>query len=183
MILQIYLYGSNILREKTEPVTPDYPDLKQLIDNMYETMHKADGVGLAAPQVGIAIRLFVVDATPMTDEYPEAKDFKKTFINPTIIETSGEPFCYQEGCLSIPNIREEIVRDSIVKIKYFDENFNEHTEVYDGIVSRIVQHEYDHIEQIMFTDHMSQLKKKLLKRKLDNIKDGKSMPSYKTRLN
>jgi peptide deformylase len=183
MILQIYLYGSNVLREKTELVTPDYADLKQLIDNMYETMHNAEGVGLAAPQVGIAIRLFVVDANSMVDEYPEAKGFKKTFINPTIIETYGEPFAYKEGCLSIPNIREEIVRDSKVKIKYFDEDFNEHTDVYDGIISRIVQHEYDHVEQIMFTDRLSQLKKKLLKRKLEGIKDGKSKPSYKTRVN
>jgi peptide deformylase len=172
-----------VLREKTELVTPDYPELKQLIDNMYETMHNAEGVGLAAPQIGKAIRLLVVDASPMADEYPEAKEFKKTFINPTIIETYGESFSYQEGCLSIPNIREEIVRDSIVKIKYFDENFNERTDIYDGIVSRIVQHEYDHIEQTLFTDRVSQLKKKLLKRKLDNIRNGKSMPSYKARIN
>jgi peptide deformylase len=172
-----------VLREKTEPVTPDYPDLKQLIDNMYETMHNAEGVGLAAPQIGRAIRLFVIDASPMADEYPEAREFKKIFINPTIIETSGESFSYQEGCLSIPNIREEVVRDSIIKIKYFDENFNEHTDIYDGIVSRIVQHEYDHIEQTVFTDRVSQLKKKLLKRKLDNIRNGKNMPSYKARVN
>ncbi|MDR1584221.1 MAG: peptide deformylase [Prevotellaceae bacterium] len=183
MVLQIYLYGANVLREKTEPVTPDYPDLKQLIDNMYETMSNAEGVGLAAPQVGKAIRLFVVDASPMVDDYPDAKDFKKTFINPTIIETYGEPFAYKEGCLSVPNIREEIVRDSMVKIKYFDEDFNEHTDVYDGIVSRIIQHEYDHVEQIMFTDRLSQLKKKLLKRKLDDIKDGKNKPPYKVRIN
>jgi peptide deformylase len=183
MILQIYLYGSNILRETTEPVPPDYSGLKSLIDNMYDTMHNAEGVGLAAPQIGKAIRLFVVDANPMADEYPEAKDFKKVFINPTIIETSGEPFTYREGCLSIPDIREEIVRDSVVKIKYFDEHFNEHTDVYDGVVSRIVQHEYDHIEQTLFTDRTSQLKKKLLKRKLDNIRNGKSMPAYKVRIN
>jgi peptide deformylase len=183
MILQIYLYGSNVLREETKPVTPDYPDLKQLIDNMYETMYNAEGVGLAAPQVGCALRLFVVDANPMSEDYPEAKDFKKTFINPTIIETSGEPFSYEEGCLSIPNIREDIVRDSVVKIHYFDEDFKEHTDVYEGIVSRIVQHEYDHVEQIMFTDRMSQLKKKLLKKKLDNIRNGKNMPFYKARIN
>jgi peptide deformylase len=172
-----------VLRSKTEPVRPDYADLKQLIDNMYETMYNADGVGLAAPQIGRTIRLFIVDASPMADEYPEAKDFKRTFINPEIIETYGEPFVYREGCLSVPNIREEVERNSIVKIKYFDENFNEHTDIYEGIVSRIVQHEYDHIEQIMFTDHISQLKKKLLKRKLGNIKDGKNMPSYKSRIN
>jgi peptide deformylase len=172
-----------VLREKTELVTPDYADLKQLIDDMYETMYSAEGIGLAAPQVGKAIRLFIVDASPLSDEYPEAKDFKKTFINPTIIETSGEPFSYREGCLSVPNIHEEIVRNSVVKIKYFDENFVEHTDVYDGIVSRIVQHEYDHVEQIVFTDRVSQLKKKLLKRKLDNIKNGKSMPAYKARIN
>jgi peptide deformylase len=150
---------------------------------MYETMYNAEGVGLAAPQIGKPIRLFIVDADPLSDEYPDVKGFKKTFINPTIIETYGEPFSYQEGCLSVPNIREEIVRDSIIKIKYFDENFDEHIDVYDGIVSRIVQHEYDHVEQIVFTDHVSQLKKKLLKRKLDNIKNGKNMPSYKARIN
>jgi peptide deformylase len=119
----------------------------------------------------------------MAEEYPEAKDFKKTFINPTIIETSGESFIYEEGCLSIPNIREDITRDSMVKIRYFDEDFNEHTDVYEGIISRIVQHEYDHVEQLMFIDRVSQLKKKLLKRKLDNIKNGKNMPSYKARIN
>ncbi|MDR1887028.1 MAG: peptide deformylase [Prevotellaceae bacterium] len=183
MILPIYLYGSNVLREKTEPVTPDYPDLKQLIDNMFETMHHAEGVGLAAPQIGKAIRLFVIDADLIAEEYPEAKDFKKAFINPEIIETGGESFVYREGCLSIPNIREDIARDSMVKIKYFDENFTEHTDVFDGIISRIIQHEYDHVEQIMFTDRLSQLKKKLLKRKLDCIKNGKNVPSYKARIN
>jgi peptide deformylase len=177
------LYGSTVLREKTEFITPDYPDLKQLIDNMFETMYNAEGVGLAAPQIGKAIRLFVVDASSMADEYPEIKNFKKVFINPVILETSGESYSSKEGCLSVPNIREEIVRDSIVKIKYFDENFNEYTDVYDGIISRIVQHEYDHIEQIIFTDRMSQLKKKLLKSKLDNIKNGKNITSYKARIN
>jgi peptide deformylase len=172
-----------VLRQKTELVTPDYEDLKQLIDNMYETMYAAEGVGLAAPQIGKALRLFVVDASPMAEEYPEAKGFKKTFINPTIIETYGESFSYEEGCLSIPNIREDVVRESIVKIKYFDEDFNERTDVYEGIISRIVQHEYDHVEQVMFTDRVSQLKKKLLKRKLDNIKSGKNMPAYKARIN
>jgi peptide deformylase len=172
-----------VLRQKTELVTPDYADLKQLIDNMYETMYNAEGVGLAAPQVGKALRLFIVDANPMTEEYPEVKGFKKTFINPTIIETYGESFSYEEGCLSIPNIREDVVRNSIMKIKYFDEDFNEHIDVYEGIISRIVQHEYDHVEQVMFIDRLSQLKKKLLKRKLDNIKNGKNMPSYKARIN
>jgi peptide deformylase len=183
MILSIYLYGSTVLRKKTELVTPDYPDLKQLIDNMFETMKNAEGIGLAAPQIGKSIRLFVVDASPMADEYPEAKNLKKVFINPTIHETFGESVAYKEGCLSIPDIREEIIRNKTVKINYFDENFNEHTDVFDGVISRIIQHEYDHIEQIVFTDRISQLKKKLLKRKLDNIKDGKNIPSYKIRIN
>jgi peptide deformylase len=183
MILPIYLYGSAILHEKTESVTADYPDLQQLIDDMYETMHQAEGVGLAAPQIGKSIRLFVIDADPHSDEYPEAKGFKKTFINPTIIETSGESLIYKEGCLSVPDIREDITRNSVVKINYFDEHFDEHTDVYDGIISRIVQHEYDHIEQTVFVDRISQLKKKLLKRKLDNIKQGKNKPIYKTRVN
>jgi len=183
MILSIYLYGSNVLREKAKLVTPDYPDLKQLIDNMYETLYNAEGVGLAAPQVGKPIRLFVVDANAMAEEYPDAKDFKKIFINPLILEKSGNPWVYKEGCLSIPEIREDIVRESIVKIRYLDENFNEHTDVFEGIISRIVQHEYDHVDQIMFTDRLSQLKKKLMKRKLDNIKNGKNMPFYKSRIN
>jgi peptide deformylase len=170
-----------VLREKSELVTPDYPDLKQLIDNMYETMYNAEGVGLAAPQVGKPIRLFVVHAKDEDD--PKAENFKKTFINPLILEKSGDMFAYKEGCLSIPELREDIVRESIVKIKYFDEDFNEHTDVYDGTISRIIQHEYDHVEQIMFTDRLSQLKKKLVKKKLDNIKNGKNMPSFKARIN
>ncbi|MDR3246520.1 MAG: peptide deformylase [Prevotellaceae bacterium] len=181
MILPIYLYGASVLREKAELVTPDYPDLKQLIDNMFETMYNAEGIGLAAPQVGKPIRLFVVD-TANADE-PETERFKKAFINPVILEKSGELFSYKEGCLSIPNIREDVVRESIVKIRYFDEDFNEHTDVYDGTVARVIQHEYDHIEQIMFTDLLSQLKKKLLKKKLDNIKNGKNMPSFKAKIN
>jgi peptide deformylase len=172
-----------VLREKAKLVTPDYPDLKQLIDNMYETLYNAEGVGLAAPQVGKPIRLFVVDANAMAEEYPDAKDFKKIFINPLILEKSGNPWVYKEGCLSIPEIREDIVRESVVKIRYLDENFNEHTDVFEGIISRIIQHEYDHVDQIMFTDRLSQLKKKLMKRKLDNIKNGKNMPFYKSRIN
>lgn len=182
MILPIYLYGSNVLREESKIIEPDFPELNKLIEDMFETMYNAEGVGLAAPQVGKSIRLFVVDATPMSDDDPKAKDFKKAFINPKILERYGDPFVFREGCLSIPDIREDVVRDSIIKIQYFDENFNEYTEVYDGMVARIIQHEYDHIEQIMFTDHLSQLKKKLIKKKLTNIKNGKNQPDYKSKL-
>ena len=182
MILPIYLYGSEVLREESKPIEKDYPGLKTLVEDMFETMYNADGVGLAAPQIGKAIRLFVVDASPMSDDDPKAEGFKKAFINPEILERYGNPFTFKEGCLSIPNVREDVVRDSIIKIKYFDEDFNEHVETFDGVVARIIQHEYDHIEQILFTDHLSQLKKKLIKKKLSNIKEGKSNPSYKARL-
>jgi len=183
MILPIYLYGSTVLRNENKSVVPDYPDLKQLIANMYETMYNAEGVGLAAPQVGVSLRLFVVDAAPMSEDDSNAEGFKKTFINPEIIETSGEPFLFKEGCLSVPDIKENVLRDSIVKLKYYDEDFNEHIDTYDGIIARIIQHEYDHIEQILFTDRLSQLKKKLLKKKLNSIKEKKNNPFYKSKVN
>jgi peptide deformylase len=164
-------------------VQPDYPELKQLVSDMYETMYNADGVGLAAPQVGLSIRLFVVDANPLSDTDPKAHGFKKAFINPEILERSGEITAYKEGCLSIPHINEEVMRESVVKIRYFDEDFNEHIDVFDGVAARIIQHEYDHLEQVLFTDLLSQLKKKLLKKKLNNIKCGKDKPSYKAKVN
>ena len=182
MILPIYLYGSNCLREKTETVTPDYPELKQLIANMYDTMYNADGVGLAAPQIGKALRLFVVDADPMKKNEPRAAGLKKTFINPEILERGGEMCSAPEGCLSIPDFNEDVVRPDIITVKYLDEDFNEHVETFDGIIARIIQHEYDHIEQILFPDLLSQLKKKLVRRKLDKIRTGKVKASYNTRI-
>ncbi|MDR2425447.1 MAG: peptide deformylase [Prevotellaceae bacterium] len=182
MILPIYLYGSSCLREKTQTVAPDYPDLKQLIANMYDTMYNADGVGLAAPQIGRSIRLFVVDADPVKNRDSRATGFRQTFINPQILERSGEMCSASEGCLSIPDIHEEVVRNDVITVKYFDENFNEHLDTFAGIVARIVQHEYDHIEQILFPDHFSQLKKKLVRRKLDKIRTGKIQPEYRSRI-
>jgi peptide deformylase len=179
MILPIYAYGSPVLRKKGEEISADYPNLKELIANMYETMYESDGIGLAAPQIGLAIRLFIVDGSPIEDIQPES--FKQTFINPQIIEESGEPWKYEEGCLSIPGIREAVSRQPILKIKYLDEDFKEHTQTFDGMAARIIQHEYDHIEGKLFTDHINPLKRNLLKGKLNNITQGKVEHHYKMR--
>jgi peptide deformylase len=146
---------------------------------MWETMYYADGVGLAAPQTGMSIRMFVIDASSGADEEPELKDFKKVFINPEIIELSGEKWAFNEGCLSLPEIREDVLRPDEVRIKYFDENFGEHDEVYKGYAGRIIQHEYDHLEGKLFTDYLSPLRKRLLKSKLNDIARGRIQPHYK----
>lgn len=179
MILPVVVYGHPVLRKVAEDITPDYEGLSQLIDNMFQTMYKAEGVGLAAPQVGQAIRLFVIDASPMEEDYPELKDFKKTFINAHIVETSGEIVSDSEGCLSLPGIREDVKRPSTVRIKYVDENFVEHDEVYSGWGARVIMHEYDHIDGKMFVDHLSPLKKKFIKGKLLNITKGNVDVSYR----
>ncbi|MDR2562357.1 MAG: peptide deformylase [Prevotellaceae bacterium] len=180
MILPIYLSGSNVLRKECEPLTPDYEGLQQLILDMFETMYNADGVGLAAPQIGKSIRLFVIDSSPMYDDDPNAKGFKKVFINPEILEYSGEESKFREGCLSIPEIHEEVVRKSKIKIRYFDSDFNEHIEEYDGIRARVIMHEYDHIEGVLFVDLLSPLRRKLIKKRLENIAAGKTQTNYKT---
>jgi peptide deformylase len=182
MILPIYLYGSGVLRAKTLPATPDYPGLKQLISDMYETMYAAEGVGLAAPQAGVSIRLFVVDASELSDEEPSAEGFRQVFVNPEILERSGARVLRSEGCLSLPNLKADVLRESIVKIRYFDENFVEHTEVFDGVIARIIQHEYDHLEGILYPDLLSPLKKKLMKRKLDGIRSGANKAHYRSRI-
>lgn len=188
MILPIVAYGDPVLRKKAGEIGPEYPKLKELLENMFDTMYTAAGVGLAAPQIGLPIRVFVVDASPFADDEdltPEEqemlKDFKKVFINATILEESGEEWNFNEGCLSIPDIREDVSRKGIVKIEYYDESFNKHTEVYDGLVARVIQHEYDHIEGILFTDKLSTLKKRLLKGKLGNISKGKISVDYRMR--
>lgn len=181
MILPIYVYGSPVLRRKAEAISADYPELKQLIADMFETMYNAEGVGLAAPQIGKAIRLFVIDASPMDEDEPELKHYKKVFINPEILERFGKPFAYREGCLSLPELREDVVRESEIRIRYFDEDFNEHVEEVKGMAARIIQHEYDHIDGILFTDHLSPLRKKLVKKKLNNIAEGKTGTFYKTK--
>lgn len=188
MILPITAYGDPVLKTKAKEITPDYPKLKELIDNMFDTMYGAHGVGLAAPQVGLSIRLFVVDASPMADdeEYTEEevnqlKNFKKVFINPQITEETGIEWDFNEGCLSIPDVREDVKRKSALSITYQDENFVLHTENYEGVAARIIQHEYDHIEGILFTDKLSPFKKRLLKGKLTNISKGNIKVDYKMR--
>jgi peptide deformylase len=179
MKLPIIGYGHALLRRVAEPVTADYPELEKLIEDMYETMCAASGVGLAAPQVNRSIRLFVVDAGPFGETYPEAKDFKRTFINPKILETRGDAWRFNEGCLSVPHINEDVLRPAEVKMEYQNENFEEKEEWFSGICARIIQHEYDHLEGKMFVDRISNLKRTLLKRKLNDIINGKIHTDYK----
>ena len=186
MILPIVAYGDPILKKVGEEIDENYPDLKQLIASMWDTMYKASGVGLAAPQIGKSIRLFIVDASPFADdeEYSEDdrkifKDFKKVFINPYIVEEEGKEWTFNEGCLSIPEIREDVNRKPDITINYLDENFVEHEETYTGIPARIIQHEYDHIVGVLFTDRISPLKKRVLKKKLANIAKGNIDVRYK----
>ncbi len=188
MILPIVAYGDPVLRKKCKEIGPDYPNLKELIENMWETMYQAYGVGLAAPQVGVPIRLFMIDPTAFADddsleekEKEVLTNLKKVFINPVIISEEGEEWAFNEGCLSIPDVREDVFRKSIITIEYQDEDFNKHTETYDGIAARVIQHEYDHIEGILFTDKLSSLKKRLIKGKLANISKGKIEAEYRMR--
>ena len=179
MILPIVAYGDPVLRKETEAITKDYPDLDTVIENMFETMYAARGIGLAAPQVNMPIRLFIVDATPFEDDEDLSEEeqkfvstFKKVFINARILEESGDEWAFNEGCLSIPDVREDVFRKPNIVIEYEDENFKKHTDTFSGIVARIIQHEYDHIEGILFTDKLSPLKKRLIKSKLANISKG-----------
>lgn len=187
MILPIVAYGTPVLKKKGKDITPEYPAFEQLLVNMWETMYEANGVGLAAPQVGIAIRLFIVDASPFADddelteeEQKQLTGFKKVFINPQI-EESGEEWAFNEGCLSIPDVREDVYRQEEIQIRYWDENFKEHTEQYTGLVARVIQHEFDHIEGVLITDKLSPLKKRLIKGKLNNIAKGNIDVDYKMR--
>jgi peptide deformylase len=182
MTLPIVLYGSPVLRRKAEDITSDYPGLAKLIADMFETMHKSDGLGLAAPQVNKSIRLFVIDTAPLVEDDPSLADFKKAFINAKITERMGEDVLYSEGCLSLPSLREDVARPSQIRIEYYDENFVFHNEVYDGVKARVIQHEYDHTEGVVFTDHLSPLKRKLLSSKLNAISKGKVSASYKVKL-
>ena len=179
MILPIAVYGHPVLRKRAKEISADYENLDKLISDMFDTMYKSDGVGLAAPQINKSIRLIVIDATPFEEDDPSLKDFKKVIINPEILEFTGEKEAFNEGCLSLPNIREDVVRPSTVKIRYFDENFNEFTEVWDGIRARVVQHEYDHLEGKLFIDRISPLRKRLINGKLNAIAKGKTIPNYK----
>ncbi len=179
MLLPIYIYGHPILRKVSEDITADYEGLGKLIDDMFQTMYESDGVGLAAPQIGKNIRLFVIDGSAFSDIDPACKGFKKAFINAHILERSGDDVSFNEGCLSIPGIHEDVVRKDRIKITYRDENWVEHTEVFEGTQARIVQHEYDHLDGVMFTDHLAPLKKSLLKRKLNHISAGKFNIDYR----
>ncbi|MFY8111802.1 MAG: peptide deformylase [Flavobacterium sp.] len=186
MILPIIGYGDPVLRKVGEEVTTDYPNLKEVIANMYETMYNASGVGLAAEQVGLPLRLFVIDTAPFSDDddvesddQKQLKSFKKTFINAKIIKEEGEEWGFNEGCLSIPDVREDVYRKPIVTIQYCEEDFVMKTEVFDGLIARVIQHEYDHIEGILFTDKISSLKKRLIQKKLKNITEGKTFQDYR----
>lgn len=179
MILPIYAYGQPVLKKVCEPIDKDYPDLDTLIQNMWKTMYNAEGVGLAAPQIGLPIRLFLIDTVQSMKEGEEAKGIKRVFINAQKIKEGGTPWDYEEGCLSIPNIRGDVSRPAVLRLKYLDENFEEHEEVFDGINARVIQHEYDHIEGVLFTQLLKPIKKKLIKRKLDKIARGKAEATYR----
>lgn len=194
MVLPIVVYGDPVLRKVCTDIDKNYEGLDQLIKDMFETMYAANGVGLAAPQINKAIRLFIVDATPFADveedeeseftkeELEEIKHFKKVFINARILEEEGDEWKFSEGCLSIPKIREDVSRKPKLKIEYYDENFKKHTEEYDGVIARVIQHEYDHIEGVLFTDKISPLKRKLIAGKLNDISKGKINADYKIRV-
>ncbi len=184
MILPIVAYGDPVLKREADDIDKGYPNLDGLLEDMFETMYNAQGIGLAAPQIGKSIRLFIVDASPFgeDEEDPEAqkvKDFKEVFFNARIIEEKGEPYVFPEGCLSIPNIREEVTRDDTIVIEYYDRDWNFQRKTYDGYAARIIQHEYDHIDGILFTDRLRPLKKKLLKRKLTDISKGDVEVNYR----
>lgn len=182
MIYPIVIYGANVLREECKPVPADYPDLKQLVADMFLTMYEADGVGLAAPQIGKAIRMFVVDCTPWADENPALADFKRAFINPEIYERSEEEELFNEGCLSLPGLHEDVSRPVKIRMRYLDEDFVEHDEEFDGYAARVIQHEYDHLDGKVFTDRLSPLRRNLIRSKLLNFTKGRFKAGYRTRL-
>ena len=189
MILPIVGYGDPVLRKVGEDIAADYPNLKELIFNMFDTMYNAYGIGLAAPQVGLPIRLFVIDMLPFSDdedmspeEQQKLKTCKKAFINAKILKEEGEMWSFNEGCLSIPNVREDVSRHERITVQYQDEDFKIHTEVFDGLTARVIQHEYDHIEGVLFTDKIAPLKKQLIKKKLQNIMEGKTKADYRMRI-
>jgi len=188
MILPIIAFGDPVLRKVCADIPQEYPNLNTLLENMWETMYNAYGVGLAAPQIGLPIRIFLVDTSPFAEdeslsieEQNQLKDFKRTFINAKILEENGDEWAFNEGCLSIPNIREDVFRQPEIKVQYQDENFETKVETFDGLLARVIQHEYDHIEGVLFTDKISNFKKRLIKGKLLNISKGKINIDYKMR--
>lgn len=194
MILPIIAYGDPLLRKVATPIDETYPDLDKLIEDMFETMYEASGVGLAAPQVGKSIRLFIVDAEPFAEDeegeddpeftpeqLAEMKDFKRVFINARLINETGKEWGFKEGCLSIPHLRENVDRKAEIEIEYYDRQFKKHVEKFDGMIARVIQHEYDHLEGILFTDKISPFKRKMLAGKLADISNGKITADYKLR--
>lgn len=181
MVLPIVAYGDPILRKRAEDITKDYPGLQQLIDDMFETMERAKGVGLAAPQINKSIRLFVVDSDKMYDDDEPGEGIREVFINAQILDESGKEWAFEEGCLSIPGIREDVYREEKIVIKYLDRNFKAHEKTFDGMTARVIQHEYDHIEGKLFIDHLKPLKKSLLKSRLEKITKGIVSVDYKMR--
>ena len=181
MILPIYLYGQPVLRKVAEDITPEYPELKELIENMFETMYKAEGIGLAAPQIGLAIRLVVIDLDVLSEDFPEYKEFRRVYINAHILETSDETGSMDEGCLSLPGIHEKVTRPLRIHVRYMDENFVEHEEWVEGYLARVMQHEFDHLEGKVFSDRISPLRRQMNKNRLNNLAKGKVECSYKTK--
>lgn len=181
MILPIYLYGQSVLRKTSEEITPDYPELEKLIQDMFETMSQAEGIGLAAPQIGLPIRLVVIDLDPLSEDLPEYKDFKRVYINAHIIETSEETDSQEEGCLSLPGIHEKVTRPKRIHVQYMDENFQQHDEWVEGFLARAMQHEFDHLEGKVFVDRLSPLRRQMNKNRLMNLLKGKAHCTYKTK--
>lgn len=181
MIYPIYVYGSSVLRQEAEEVKKDHPELTKLVEDMFETMYASSGVGLAAPQIGKPLRMFVVDVRMYADDEPELADFRKAFINPEIYEESEDEVVMSEGCLSLPGLNEDVCRPETIRIRYFDQDFNEHDEEITGYAARVVQHEYDHLDGTLFTDHLSPIRKTLVRSKLTAMGKGKFSAKYKTR--
>ena len=181
MIYPIYVYGSSVLREPTVEINSDYPELSKVIKNMFDTMYDAEGVGLAAPQIGKSIKLFLVDLSPLEDEYPELKDFVKVFINPNIYDYSEEVCTRSEGCLSLPGLNEDVSRPNTIKMTYLDENFVEHDEEFSEFTARVIQHEYDHLDGVVFADKVAMLRKALMRNKLSAMSKGKFKAYYRTK--
>lgn len=180
MVYPVYIIGHTVLRKKAVDIKKEYPGLDDLISDLFETMYRSDGIGLAAPQIGKSIRLFVVDGRPIADDEPDLEDFRHVFINAEIIERSGEMMPMIEGCLSIPKLRDEVNRESFIRINYYDENWIWHEATFEGYKARIIQHEYDHLDGILFTDRVSPIRKRLLKSKLAALGKGKFDVTYKT---
>ena len=179
MFLPIVAFGSPVLRKKCEEITPDYPELDTLLENMWETMYESSGVGLAAPQINKSIRIFLIDTAPFMEEGEEESAIKRTFINAKILEEEGEEWSFNEGCLSIPDVREDVSRKPNITIRYQDENFEWYTNTFEGLTARVIQHEYDHIEGKLFIDYISPLRKRMIKRKLENISKGNINVGYR----